>query len=80
MQPDTVSDSSDRAGSGVAKSYRQNFCAALPGRAVVALSICAENPAPREIGLLLGWSYLNVALIPQYRFMYISPVPLKTWF
>lgn len=49
MQPDTVSDSSDRAGSGVAKSYRQNFCAALPGRAVVALSICAEKScAPRN--------------------------------
>ena len=40
MQQIIVPDSSDRTGSCAAKSYRQNSCAVLPGRAAAALSIC----------------------------------------
>ena len=81
LQPDTVPDPSDGAGGCAVKGYRQNFCATLPDRAAVTLSICAEKIlCHAKIGLLLGWSYLNVALIPQYRLMYISPVSLKTSF
>lgn len=41
LHPNTVPDSSDGAGGCAAKSYRQNFCSVLPGRAAVALPVCA---------------------------------------
>ena len=81
MQPDTVPDSSDSAGSGVAKSYRQNFCAVLPGKAAAVLPVCAgEFYTPHKSAYYQDLRYLYAALILQYRLMYISPVPLKTWF
>ena len=55
LHPNTVPDPSDGAGGCAAKSYRQNFCSILPGRAAVTLSICAEKIlCPAKIGLLLG--------------------------
>lgn len=48
-------DSSDGAGSSIAKSHRQNFCAPLPGGAAAALSVCTGEPhAPQNWLIIRG--------------------------
>ena len=50
-----TSDSSNGAGSCVAKSQRQNFCASLPGGTAAALTnMYRRTLQPRKIGLVIG--------------------------